>query len=82
MKKTKPKKKSIRQLIKTADRWFSKYIRLKAADANGYVQCVTCGKAIPWNKGCHAGHFVVRQWVRLAGRPYPGTRAATLGTLL
>jgi len=58
------KQKTKRQLIKKADKLFSKFVRLKAADTNGYVQCVTCGKVMPWNKGCHAGHFIVRQWVR------------------
>ena len=36
---------------------FSKYIRLKNADKNGYVECVTCGKRDHWKK-LQAGHFV------------------------
>lgn len=37
---------------------FSKYIRLKHADKDGYVACVTCGVKKPWNDGMQAGHFV------------------------
>jgi hypothetical protein len=36
---------------------FSRYIRLKAADENGYVECVTCGEVIPMNEA-QAGHFI------------------------
>jgi len=63
------KPKSIRQLIKIADRWFSKFIRLRAATDNGYCTCITCGKVMFWKKGCHAGHFIVRQWVRTRWHP-------------
>jgi len=63
------KPKSIRQLVKIADKWFSKFIRLRAADGNGYVECVTCGRLMFWKRNCHAGHFIVRQWVRTRYHP-------------
>ena len=54
--------KNIQKKIKitTADAWFSKYIRLRDAYHNGYVSCVTCGKAKHW-KEMHCGHFVTRE---------------------
>lgn len=36
---------------------FSKYIRKKSADKNGYTKCVSCGKIAHW-KDLQAGHFV------------------------
>ncbi len=36
----------------------SEYIRRKAADANGYVTCVTCGVRRQWNDSIDAGHFI------------------------
>lgn len=44
------------------DNIFSRYIRLRAADDGGTVQCVTCGKLMHWEKdGAQAGHFVRRR---------------------
>ena len=57
------KPKTIRQLVKIADRWFSQYIRLKYAFGNGMCICVTCGKPYHWKK-IHAGHYIVRVWIR------------------
>ncbi|KKK99328.1 hypothetical protein LCGC14_2633860 [marine sediment metagenome] len=57
------KQKTIRQLVKIADRWFSQYIRLKYAFGNGMCICVTCGKPYHWKK-IHAGHYIVRVWMR------------------
>ena len=37
-----------------------KYVRLKAADENGYVSCVTCGTTKLWNDGMQGGHFISR----------------------
>ena len=59
-KKKKRKKTSPYKKMKT-DTWdmFSKYIRLRDADENGYVKCVTCGKVMFWEKdGAQAGHFI------------------------
>ena len=54
------KKKSPR--IKAKDKaWnvFSKYIRRKYADKDGYIKCVTCGATKYWEKdGMQAGHFI------------------------
>ena len=36
---------------------FSLYIRLKYADKDGYVTCVTCGKKMKWNEA-QAGHAI------------------------
>lgn len=38
-----------------------KYIRLKAADKDGYVSCVTCGVRKHW-KEMQGGHFIGRKW--------------------
>jgi hypothetical protein len=52
--------KSQRELIKTLDRIFSEYIRLKATNDDGYCQCITCGKWFHW-KNIHCGHFISRK---------------------
>ena len=49
-----------KKLIVTLDRWFSKFIRLRDSDSNGYCRCVTCPKILPW-KEMDAGHFVSRE---------------------
>jgi hypothetical protein len=36
---------------------FSRYIRLKDADDNGFVKCVTCG-TVKHYKEMHAGHYL------------------------
>jgi hypothetical protein len=36
---------------------FNKWIRLKSADSNGMVTCVTCG-AVKHYKEAHAGHYI------------------------
>ena len=53
------KARSLSSLEKTADKWFSLYIRLRDADENGMVKCVTCGK-IAHYKEMDCGHFVTR----------------------
>ena len=58
------KPKSIRALIKIADRWFSLLIRLQAATDTGYVQCVTCGKVKYYKDHMHCGHWIVRVWMK------------------
>jgi len=49
-----------KKLIAKLDRIFSKYIRLKYSDRNGYCRCVTCPKVAPW-KEMDAGHFISRE---------------------
>jgi hypothetical protein len=47
-----------------ADDWFSKYIRIRDADNNGYIRCISCGKIVHW-KNADAGHFIKRQHIAL-----------------
>ena len=58
--KGKKKVVSMKGLRDKLDRVFSRYIRLRDADENGTVACVTCGKLAHW-KEVHAGHFIKRQ---------------------
>ena len=53
----KPKRKN---LIKKLDAVFSKYIRLRDADTEGYCRCSTCGEVHHWTK-IQAGHFISRK---------------------
>lgn len=55
------KKKGISYYKKKADGIFSEYIRRSAANFSGYVDCVSCGRTLPWNRGIDAGHFVSRK---------------------
>ena len=48
------------KLVKKLDAIFSKYIRWYYADANGYVECYTCGVTKPV-KEMQAGHFQSRR---------------------
>src|SRR5574338_558741 len=50
---------SLKSLEKTADKWFSYYIRLRDADSTGQVKCVTCGSTFHWNE-LDCGHFSTR----------------------
>jgi hypothetical protein len=43
-----------------ADTWFSRYIRLRAADVNGIGSCVTCGR-VGHVKHMDCGHYIKRQ---------------------
>jgi len=57
-----PGQKSRKKLEKELDGIFSEYVRLRDADDNGWVRCITCGTAYPW-KGTgnlHNGHFINR----------------------
>ncbi len=45
-----------------ADYWFSIYIRLRDANSNGIVMCITCGKPYFWKGGIlHCGHYQKRR---------------------
>ena len=46
--------------IKTADKWFSLYIRARDADDNGMVKCIACGRILYW-KQADCAHFIKRQ---------------------
>lgn len=50
----------IAKLKKRLDNIFSKFIRLRDSDENGYCLCVTCDRTLHW-KCMHAGHFISRR---------------------
>jgi len=50
---------SKKELIKILDRCFSEYIRLSAADDQGYIICPTCLKVYHW-KDMDCSHYVNR----------------------
>ena len=55
-----PSKTTERQkLVHKLDDAFSEYIRLRDADENGIVTCITCGDKRHW-MGVDCGHFVPR----------------------
>lgn len=53
------KRKTIAQEIEAAATLLQKLVRLKAADDNGMVSCVTCGKWANW-RDMQGGHFIAR----------------------
>lgn len=55
-----PRKPKRKNLIKKLDAVFSKYIRLRDADQEGYCRCSTCGEVHHWTK-IQAGHFISRK---------------------
>lgn len=55
------KKKTIAKLVDDLAILMQKYVKLKAADSNGYVQCVTCKTIKHW-KEMQGGHFIGRKW--------------------
>ncbi len=57
-----PRKPTRKGLIKKLDTVFSHYIRLRNANGNGYVECVTCGKQDHW-KSMDCGHFMSRKYM-------------------
>lgn len=46
-------------LKKKLDQVFSEYIRRRAADSNGMIRCVCCGKTLPWKEAQNM-HYVGR----------------------
>ena len=60
--KPKPKKqKSVAKLREEAAVLLQRLVRMKAADADGLAQCVTCGKKQHY-KDMDGGHFISRRW--------------------
>ena len=55
-----PRKPTRKGLITKLDTIFSEYIRLRNANPNGFVECVTCGKVDHW-KHMDCGHFMSRK---------------------
>ena len=53
--------KSISKLKKELDKWFSLYIRLREATAEGSVQCFTCSRISHYKSGMQCGHFQSRR---------------------
>ena len=53
------KSKSIAALREECAVLLQKYVRLKAANSNGYCVCWTCGKSEHW-KEMQGGHFIER----------------------
>ena len=68
MKKLK-KKVNRKLLVKKLDAAFSKYIRWRAADSDGKVQCVTC-KKVDDVSSMQNGHFMSRKHYSLRWHPY------------
>lgn len=54
-------KSSITKLKAEADKFFSQATRLRFADEDGLVQCVTCPNKKPW-KAMQNGHFMSRRF--------------------
>lgn len=68
-----PKRKTIPQLTKEADTWFSRYVRLRDSEyKNGSFigECITCGRKLlvvgwengkwSWNRHSNIGHYITR----------------------
>lgn len=58
----KKKPKSIAKIVEEAAVLMQLYVRLKAADENGYVKCFTCG-VVKHYKEMQGGHFISRKWL-------------------
>lgn len=58
----KKKEKTLTDLKKLADKYFSLYIRNKYADSEGNIQCYTCPTVKPLKK-MQNGHFVGRKYL-------------------
>lgn len=54
--------KNFKSALKTADQWFSRYIRLRDADCTGIAHCVTCNTRKHF-KEMDAGHFISRRYM-------------------
>ena len=50
---------SRKALIRTLDKAFSRHVRRRFANEGGWVECVTCGKAMPWEES-QCGHWIKR----------------------
>lgn len=46
------------------DKVFSEYIRIRDADQNGFIRCISCGKSVFW-KEADAGHYINRKHLSL-----------------
>lgn len=57
------KKKSIASLVNDAAKSAQLLVRVKAADNDGNVQCVTCGVIRHYRDRMQGGHFIGRKWL-------------------
>lgn len=60
--KKKTKSNPIIKLRDKLDEVFSKYIRLKYSDNNGYCRCISCGSIHFW-KNIQNGHYMSRRYM-------------------
>jgi len=56
------KKPSRSKIVKKLDAEFSRYIRLKYSDHNGYVKCYTCNRIKHYKDSMQNGHFMSRRY--------------------
>ena len=49
-------------MVEEAAKLMQKYVRVKSADSNGNVTCVTCG-VVRHYKEMQGGHFIGRKWL-------------------
>lgn len=54
--------KNFKTALKTADTWFSRYIRLRDSNRSGMCACITCEVRRHY-KDMDAGHFLSRQYM-------------------
>ena len=59
--KSAKKGKSLSKLLRDADGWFSKYVRISRADLEGNVTCYTCGYTAHYKK-MQNGHYISRYY--------------------
>lgn len=59
--KSTKKGKSLSKLLRDADGWFSKYVRISRADHEGNVSCYTCGYVAHYKK-MQNGHYISRYY--------------------
>lgn len=64
---------SLQNLVADLDMVFSRYIRLRSADKQGYLECYTSGKRLLWQEA-QCGHFISRsnyatRWMEQNVRP-------------
>jgi len=63
MARKKKKSKTIAQLVEIAAEAMQLYVRVKAADEQGYVRCVTCGCVRHYKDQMDGGHFIERSYL-------------------
>lgn len=59
----KRKVKTISKLVEGAAKELQLLVRVKAADYNGNVACVTCGTVRHYKDRMQGGHFIGRKWL-------------------